>query len=223
MFTSLCLFYQDISGEQARAQKLSAEVDCLSQELQKVKAEKKTATDSLSQSQERIESLTQSLKNSESLLQLEKRSPSLDDDAKSNSDLTNKTHICQTQTQETSPLDQSPEACKGHDLSISHDYSTGGTDRQLSERLRELENEVRLLCVNTVMNEHDVWNLYDISFAGCLCASVQLVCERDDLYYVEILALGMFDDYQLTVDGHLPQERHFYFQNYCFISVHQFL
>ncbi|XP_022615860.1 girdin-like [Seriola dumerili] len=132
---------QDLSNEQACSQKLSAEVERLSQKLQKAEAEKKVATDSLNQSQERIESLSKCLKKSESLLQLEKQRRSVDEEATSDSDSSNKMHICQTHTQETSPLNQSPEASKGRDLSISHDYSTGGTERLLSERLRELEKE----------------------------------------------------------------------------------
>ncbi|XP_071313624.1 coiled-coil domain containing 88A isoform X2 [Trachinotus anak] len=133
---------QDLSNEQLRSQKLSTEVERLSQKLQRAEAEKKATTDSLNQSQERIQSLTQCLERSESLLQLEKQRRSEDEDvtSNSNSDSSNKTHICQTHTQETSPLNQS-EACKGRDLSISHDYSTGETERQLSERLRELEKE----------------------------------------------------------------------------------
>uniref|UniRef100_A0A3B4UXW5 Coiled-coil domain containing 88B n=1 Tax=Seriola dumerili TaxID=41447 RepID=A0A3B4UXW5_SERDU len=140
-YCPLSLFYQDLSNEQACSQKLSAEVERLSQKLQKAEAEKKVATDSLNQSQERIESLSKCLKKSESLLQLEKQRRSVDEEATSDSDSSNKMHICQTHTQETSPLNQSPEASKGRDLSISHDYSTGGTERLLSERLRELEKE----------------------------------------------------------------------------------
>lgn len=65
----------------------------------------------------------------------------------SNSDPSNKSHTCQKQIQETSPLDQSPEAGKGHDLSMTHDYTTREKERQLSERLMELEKEV-CICVN---------------------------------------------------------------------------
>ncbi|XP_027138958.1 coiled-coil domain containing 88A [Larimichthys crocea] len=134
---------QDLSNEQARSQELSTEVQRLSQKLQKAEAELKTTTVTLNQSQERIESLSQSLKKSESLLQLEKRRASTDVDATSNlnSDPSSKTHICQTHTQEASHLDQPPEAGKGHDLSVTHDCATGETERQLSERLTELEKE----------------------------------------------------------------------------------
>ncbi|XP_033499925.2 coiled-coil domain containing 88A [Epinephelus lanceolatus] len=130
---------QDLSNEQAHSQKLSTEVQRLNQKLQKAEAELKTTTDSLSQSQERIESLSQSLKKSDSLLQ--KRSAELDAMSNSNSDSSSKMHICQMQTQETSHLDQSPAAGKGHDLSVTHDYATGETERQLSDRLIELERE----------------------------------------------------------------------------------
>ncbi|XP_062281429.1 coiled-coil domain containing 88A [Scomber scombrus] len=128
---------QDLSNEKARSHDLSTEVESLNMKLQKTEAELKGATFSLSQSQERIESLSQCLKTSESLLQLEKRRGSADIDAtsSSNSDPSNKSHICETQIQETSPLDQPPEASKGCDL------SSGETERQLSERLIELEKE----------------------------------------------------------------------------------
>ena len=143
-----CLSYQDLSTEQAQSRELSAELQRLRQKLQKAEAELKTTSDSLNQSQERIESLSQSLKKSESLLQLEKRRGSADMDAasNSNSDSSNKSHVCQTHTQETSHLDQSPAAGKGHDLSVTHDYASGEAERQLSERLIELEKEV-CICV----------------------------------------------------------------------------
>ncbi|XP_074504740.1 coiled-coil domain containing 88A [Sebastes fasciatus] len=134
---------QDLSNEQARSQKLSTEVQRQSQKLQKAEAELKTTTNSLNQSQERIESLSQHLKKSESLLQLEKRRGSAEVDAtsNSNSDSSNKMHISQTHTQETTHLDRSPAAGKGRDLSVTHDYATEEMDRQLSERLIELERE----------------------------------------------------------------------------------
>nr|XP_046262010.1 coiled-coil domain containing 88A [Scatophagus argus] len=134
---------QDLSNEQARSHKLSAEVQRLSQKLNKAEADLKMTTDSLNQSQERIESLSQCLKKSESLLQLEKRrgSAEVDSMSNSNSDSSNKTLVCQTHTQETSHLAQSPDAVKGRDLSVTHDYNTGETERQLSEKLIELEKE----------------------------------------------------------------------------------
>ncbi|XP_019945556.2 coiled-coil domain containing 88A isoform X1 [Paralichthys olivaceus] len=134
---------QDLSNEHAHFQELSTEVDRLSQKLQKTEAEQKAATESLSQSQTRIESLSRCLKESESLLQVEKQRRSMDVDTtfNSNADSSNKTHLCQTLAQETSALDQSHGASKGHDLSVTHDSATGETERQLSERLTELEKE----------------------------------------------------------------------------------
>ena len=140
-------FSQDLSKEQARSQELSAEVQRLSQKLHKAEAELKTSSASLDQSQEKIESLSQSLRKSESLLQLEKRRGSAEADAtsKSNLDSSNQMPACQTHTLETSHRDQPPEAGKGHDLSATHDHSPGESERQLSERLIELEKEVCLV------------------------------------------------------------------------------
>ncbi|XP_034399930.1 girdin isoform X2 [Cyclopterus lumpus] len=134
---------QDLCNEQERSQKLSTEVERLCQKLQKAEAELQTATSSLNQSEERIELLCQSLMKSESLLQFEKRRGSVEVDttSNSNSDSSDKAHISQTHTQETLHLDQSPAAGKGRDLSLIHNYATGETERQLSERLIELERE----------------------------------------------------------------------------------
>ncbi|XP_031159127.1 coiled-coil domain containing 88A isoform X1 [Sander lucioperca] len=134
---------QDLSNEQAHSQKLSTEVERLSQKLQNADAELKTTTDYLNQSQERIESLSKCLQKSESLLHLEKRRGSAEVDTTSNSklDSSNKNHICHTNNQETSHLDQSPAAGKGRNLSMTHEYATRETERQLSERLIELERE----------------------------------------------------------------------------------
>lgn len=138
------LSYQDLSNEKERCQELSTEVQHLSQKLLKAEAELKTVNESLNQSQARIESLSQRLTKSESLLQLEKRrgNTEMDTMSNSNSHSTNKTHICESRTQVTSDLDQSSEAGKGRNLSMTHDYATGETERQLSERLIELEKEV---------------------------------------------------------------------------------
>ncbi|XP_076595177.1 coiled-coil domain containing 88A [Chaetodon auriga] len=125
---------QDLSNEQARSQQQSTEVQRLSQELQKAKRELKATTDSLDQSQETIDSLSQCLKKSENLLQLETRRGSAEVDATSNSDSSN---ICEAHAQETSHLDRCHEAGKGHDLSVT----PGDAERQLSERLIELEKE----------------------------------------------------------------------------------
>ncbi|XP_030253023.1 coiled-coil domain containing 88A [Sparus aurata] len=137
---------QDLSKEQAHSQELSAEVQRLSQKLHKAEAELKTTSASLDQSQEKVESLSQSLQKSESLLQLEKRRGSAEADAtsNSNSDSSNQTPACQTHTLETSHRDQSPEAGKGRDLSAIHDHAPGESERQLSERLIELEKEKAL-------------------------------------------------------------------------------
>ncbi|XP_065814898.1 coiled-coil domain containing 88A [Labrus bergylta] len=134
---------QDLSKEQEHSQKLSAEVERQNQKLQKAEAELKRTTDSLDQSQERIQALSQSLKKSESLLQLEKSRGSAEVDAMSNpnSDSSNTTHGSQTHAKETSHLDQSPNAGKGHNLSVSHDDALGEAERKLSERLTELEKE----------------------------------------------------------------------------------
>ncbi|XP_030001608.1 coiled-coil domain containing 88A [Sphaeramia orbicularis] len=132
---------QELSKEQESSQALSAEVERLRQRLQKAETELQMATDSLNQSQQRIESLSYNLKQSENLLQLEKRRGSAEVDAATNSNSdSDKTHICQTETQEMSPGDETLSPGKGHD----HDYTTGETERQLTERLVELEKEKAL-------------------------------------------------------------------------------
>nr|XP_040030117.1 coiled-coil domain containing 88A [Gasterosteus aculeatus aculeatus] len=132
---------QDLSNEREKSLKLSTEVECLCQKLQKADAELKTTTGSLSQSQERIESLCQSLKKSEPLHQ---RGGSVEVDASSSySDSSDKVHISQTQTQKTSHLDPSPAAGEGRDLSLTRE-NAGETERQLSERVAELEGEKAL-------------------------------------------------------------------------------
>lgn len=142
------LSYQDLSKEQVRAQELSTEVQRLSQKLQKAEAEQRTVTDSLSQSQERIESLAQCLEKSESRLELEKRRGGVELDRTSNlkSESQKKTGVSEPHTEVTSPLDPLPGAVKGRDLSRTHDQTTRETERQLSERLTELEKEV-CICV----------------------------------------------------------------------------
>ncbi|KAL6117368.1 uncharacterized protein ACO6RY_15168 [Pungitius sinensis] len=126
---------QDLSNEREKSLKLSTEVESLCQKLQQADAELKTTTGSLSQSQERIESLCQSLKKSEPL---HKRRGSVEVDTSiSNSD---KARVSQTQIQETSHLDPSP-AGKGRDLSSTRGHTAGETERQLSERVAELEGE----------------------------------------------------------------------------------
>lgn len=92
-------------------------------------------------------------------------------DATSNSVSSNKTHICQTHTRETPHLDQSPEAGKGRDLSVTHDYATGEAERQLSERLIELEKEV---CICEYISGNDV--------CACVESHLQDVCAMVVIY-----------------------------------------
>lgn len=47
-----------------------------------------------------------------------------------------------SQTQETPPLDQSTETGRDRALSMTYHHTTGETERQLSERVIELEKEV---------------------------------------------------------------------------------
>ncbi|XP_026185622.1 coiled-coil domain containing 88A isoform X2 [Mastacembelus armatus] len=130
---------QDLSNEQSRSRELSTEVEHLRRKLQKAEAELKVVTESLNKSQERIESLSQCLKKSESLLQLEKRRGNVEVDNLQS--VSNKADVCQTHTQVTSPLDQTPEGGKGCGLSVTQDCATGEAERHLSERLIELEKE----------------------------------------------------------------------------------
>lgn len=131
----LSLSYQDLTREQARSEKLATELAHLSQKLQRSEAERQLAKDSLHQSQERIESLSQLLKKSESLqLETRRESAQVKSAPNSNSESTDK--------QDMSPLDQSPEAAKGCDLSTTRDHFMGEAERHLSERVIELEKEV---------------------------------------------------------------------------------
>lgn len=63
------------------------------------------------------------------------------DASSSYSDSSDKVHISQTQTQKTSHLDPSPAAGEGRDLSLTRE-NAAETERQLSERVAELEGEV---------------------------------------------------------------------------------
>ncbi|KAM8907853.1 coiled-coil domain containing 88A isoform 2-T3 [Spinachia spinachia] len=128
---------QDLSNEREKSLKLSAEVECLCQKLQKADAELKTTTGSLSQSQERTESLRQSPKKSEPL---HRRRAIVEVDT-SNSDFQDGARVSQTQTQKTSRPDPAPAAGEGRDLSLTHDPAAGETERQLSERVTQLERE----------------------------------------------------------------------------------
>lgn len=136
------LSYQDLSNEQARYQEVLTEVQRLTQQLQNAEADLKMRNDALNQSREEIESLSKRLKTSESLLQLEKSRAEVDATFSSNSD-SDTADVCQTLTGETSP-DQSPAADGGRDCTVTRVGPSGGTERQLSERLKELEKEVRV-------------------------------------------------------------------------------
>lgn len=122
------------------------EVQRLTQQLQNTEADLKMRNDALNQSREEIESLSKRLKTSESLLQLDKSRAEVDATFNSNSDPSSTAHICQTHTGDTSHPVQSPEPDGGRNCSMTQDGTTGRTERQLSERLKEVEKEVRV-CV----------------------------------------------------------------------------
>ncbi|KAF7657965.1 hypothetical protein LDENG_00019530 [Lucifuga dentata] len=132
---------QDLSNEQGRSQGLSSEVERLSQKLKKAEAELNGATQSLHQSQKRIDFLSLCLNKNDSL-QKERRRGSSEVEAisASNPDFSNKTLICQTHTQEAAPEDLSLEGGKSHDLITIPDDAAGETER-LREKLIELERE----------------------------------------------------------------------------------
>lgn len=153
------------------------EVQRLTQQLQNTEADLKMRNDALNQSREEIESLSRRLKTSESLLQLEKSRAEEDATFNSISDSSNTAHICQTHTGD---LDQSPEADGGRNCSMTQDGTAGGTERQLSERLKQLEKEVR--------ESH-----------------LLEVCDVDDLYHVGILAERMLQDSRLRAGCRLPE------------------
>lgn len=58
----------------------------------------------------------------------------------SNADSSNK--VCQTETQEPSPVDRCPAVGKGHDPLVNHDYTPQEPERLLSGKLMELQKEV---------------------------------------------------------------------------------
>ncbi|XP_037531730.1 coiled-coil domain containing 88A [Nematolebias whitei] len=111
---------QDLSGEQARSQKLATEVERLSRKLQRSEEELKTAADSLKRSQANVETLSQRLKRSESLV-----------------------------NSEPSRADESPETEDGAPRS-PRSHTAGEPERELSERVMELEKEV---CVAVAAQE----------------------------------------------------------------------
>lgn len=95
----------------------------------------------------------------------------MDTASNSNSDSTNEIHICESHTQVTSDLDRSSEAGKGHNLSMTHDYTTAETERQLNERLTDLEKEVRI-CVC----------IYYSWMYMCVCAVQCMFCVMETIY-----------------------------------------
>lgn len=93
-----------------------------------------------------MKSVFQHRDKSETLPQSQNRRGSADIDCMSNSNLESaiNAEVCQTHSRGLSPPHQPSEDGKGHDLSVTHDYSTGETERKLREKLIELEKEVNL-------------------------------------------------------------------------------
>lgn len=116
VFSRSFLLVQDLSGEQARSQKLAAEVERLSRKLQRSEEELKTAAESLKRSQDNVETLSRTLKKSESLV-----------------------------NSEPSRAGESPETEDGAPRS-PRSHTAGEPERELSERVMELEKEV-CMCV----------------------------------------------------------------------------
>uniref|UniRef100_A0A8C6NLU5 Coiled-coil domain containing 88B n=1 Tax=Nothobranchius furzeri TaxID=105023 RepID=A0A8C6NLU5_NOTFU len=110
----------DLSSERARTQRLASEVELLNQKLRRSNDALKATTDSLEQSQEKVETLSQQIKKSESLLG-------------SKSEL--------SPTNEMSHLAESPEAGRDRGFCPTRRHTTGETERQLTERVMELEKE----------------------------------------------------------------------------------
>lgn len=140
LITLLCLHflsYQELSDEQARYREVFAEVQRVSQKLQEAEAELRTARDSLSQSREKIESLSRHLQQSESLLQECKSKGDAEVDAVSISVSSDEAHA-----RHTSHRDQSSESGEGRDSSVTRESAAAEAQRQLSERVTELEKEV---------------------------------------------------------------------------------
>lgn len=92
---------------------------------------------SLSQSQENIDSLSKLL--NQSHLRLENINAV---EAVANSDSSSTVHVCQSRSQESSHVDQTPEAGEGSEFSPTNEGDAGDTERQLRERLTALEREV---------------------------------------------------------------------------------
>lgn len=102
-----------MSSEQARSQKLTAEVERLNRKLQRAEDELKARTDSLKQSEEKVETISRRLQKHQSLL----ISPDM------------------------SHQDESPEPEAG----APRCHPAGEPERELRERVTELEKEVRVL------------------------------------------------------------------------------
>ncbi|XP_034037298.1 LOW QUALITY PROTEIN: girdin [Thalassophryne amazonica] len=130
---------QDLSSEHTRSWELSTNTERLSQKLQKAEAELTTTKDSLNQSQERTELLLRCLKKTEHLLKSENQKESTD--LTLDSDLTLKSHTCQTQTKQTATLDHYPEIGKSRDVFQTSYYATGETEKLMSDKIIELERE----------------------------------------------------------------------------------
>lgn len=126
MHLSICP--QDLHSERTRSQELSAEVQRLRETLQKAEAELVSTSASLSQSQERIDSLSRLLDQS----RLDSSSSS-EAEAVTNSGSSNTAQVCQSLSQESSCVDQTPATTEG---------DAGETERRLRERLVALEKEV---------------------------------------------------------------------------------
>lgn len=112
------LLFQDVSSEQALSHQLTAEVERLNRKLQRAEDELKARTDSLKQSEEKVEKISRRLQNCQSLL------VSLSPDSPRQ--------------------DESPEPETG----ASSCHTAGELERELRERVTELEKEV---CVENVV------------------------------------------------------------------------
>lgn len=116
-----------------------AEVQRVSQKLQEAEAELRTARDSLSQSREKIESLSRRLQQSQSLLQECKSKEDAEVDSASASISVSPDEV---HARHASHRDQSSESGEGRDSSVTCESAAGEAQRQLSERVTELEKEV---------------------------------------------------------------------------------
>ncbi|XP_056899123.1 coiled-coil domain containing 88A isoform X1 [Takifugu flavidus] len=117
---------QDLYSERTRSQELSAEVQRLRETLQKAEAELVSTSASLSRSQERVDSLSRLLDQS----RLDNSSSNAE--AVTNSGSSNTVHVCQSLSQESSCVEQTPATKEG---------GAGETERRLRERLAALEKE----------------------------------------------------------------------------------